>query len=176
MEGLDRTTTATATPTSTASSTSSERAQEAAETQSPTLISPRVLESLQQSEMRVGVHPEGLGPIEIRATMHGDQLGATISAQQSDTRQWLVSHVNELTQTLNSHDVRVSSLSINDSPQGNSGQSGFGQADSQSSQGQGYQRNQSAASAAVVEPESTTVIAERPIGQTYGRAGLDLRA
>jgi flagellar hook-length control protein FliK len=123
--------------------------------------------------MRVGVHPDGMGPIEIRAVMHGDQLGASISAQQADTHQWLVSHVNELAQTLNAHDLRVSNLSISDSPAGNSAQSGFGQPDTQ---GQGYQRNQPALQRETPEPESNTEIEDRPTGQTYSRAGVDLRA
>jgi len=169
MDGPDR----TASAATAASPASADRSETTEASASPTLISPRVLESVQQTEMRVGVHPDGLGPIEIRAVMHGDQLGASISAQQADTRQWLVSHVNELTQTLNAHDLRVSSLSISDSPAGNSAQSGFGHSDSQ---GQGYQRNQPVLPTEASEPESNTEMESNPIGETYTRAGVDLRA
>ena len=162
-----------ASATSTGSPGTAERAESDPQTESPTLISARVLENVQQTEMRVGVHPEGMGAIEIRAVMHGDQLGASITAQQADTHQWLVSHVSELTQALNSHDVRVSSLSINDSTSENSAQSGSGQSNPQ---GQGQQNGQPASKAEIPEAILNTKSEASAMGGSYTRTGLDLRA
>jgi hypothetical protein len=163
--------------TPSSSTTASLGAAETPRTPSPAeaepVITPRVLAGVHESEMRVEVRSEGMGQIEIHAVLHGDQIGAAISAQQTDTRQWMVSHISELTQALSSHDLRVSNLSISEPQAGASLQSGFGQSEGQ---GQGNPRNQAAFRNEASEPEAETEIEDPLTGETYTRTGLDLRA
>jgi flagellar hook-length control protein FliK len=140
-------------------------------------ITPHLAQSVQQTEVRVGIQPEGLGPIEIRAVMRGDELGAAISAQQPDTRQWLVSHLGELAQNLDSQNLRVSQLSVGESSGSGSLSSDFSQsgARDQASQQQqtfarfGYDESQTSA-------PSETDLMGGIYGEIDARNAVDLRA
>ena len=136
------------------------------------VLNPKVLESVQQAEMKVGVQPEGLGPIEIHATLRGDEIGASISAQQSDTRQWLTSHMSDLAQTLDTHNLRLSNLSVSETFAGSSVQSGFSQSDAQ---GQTYQQRQPAFYAGEQAVETPTITEDDLTGE-HVHTGVDLQA
>ena len=123
--------------------------------------------------MRVGIQPDGLGPIEIRAVLHGQELGANISAQQPDTRQWLTAHMTELTQNLAAHDLRISHLSVSESAANSSLTSGFSQSGAKDQSGQYQQR--------MINPAYEESEAGAPPeidlgGELRVHAGVDLRA
>jgi len=136
-------------------------------------ITPHLVQTVQQSEMRVGIQPDGLGPIEIRAVLRGQELGANISAQQPDTRQWLTAHMTELTQNLAAHDLRVSSLSVTESSANSSLTSDFSQSGPKDQSGQYQQRM---TNLAYDEPEAGVPPEIDLSGELQVHAGVDLRA
>jgi flagellar hook-length control protein FliK len=145
------------------------------ETETPGLVTARMVESAQQAEVRVGVHPDGMGPIEIRAVLRGDEVGAAISAQQPDTHQWLASHLGELENTLHAHDIRLAQLSLSEPSASGSLASGYSQSDSQ-----GQARGQHHAQLPMDGPEPETAgpgeTENNPAKGEYARNGVDLRA
>jgi hypothetical protein len=156
-----------------------ETAHAALETEQPVLVTPRMLESVQQTEVRVGVHPEGMGPIEIRAVLRGDEVGAAISAQQPDTHQWLAAHLGELESTLHAHDIRLGQLTLNQLSGSGSLGSGYAQSESQ---GQGQRPYQSPTSFSPETPEYERAGGAEDENDTnllpghYVGSGLDLQA
>jgi flagellar hook-length control protein FliK len=163
-------------PTSSASPPPSTQDSQAANAQPA--ITPHLVQSAQQAEMRVGVQPEGLGPIEIRATMHGEELGAAISAQQPETRQWLVNHLGELAYNLDSQNVRVSQLSVSAPSGGGSLSPDLSQSGSGHQAGQ--QQPQTVPQFGYDEPAGGTSGETDLISESYSqsdtRSGVDLRA
>jgi hypothetical protein len=141
-------------------------------------ITPHLVQSAQQAEMRVGIQPEDLGPIEIRATMRGEELGAAISAQQPETRQWLVNHLGELAYNLDSQNVRVSQLSVSAPSAGGSLSPDLSQSGSGNQAGQ--QQQQTVSQFGYDEPASGTSGETDLISESYNqidtRSGVDLRA
>ena len=163
-------------PTSSASPPPSTQDSQAANAQPA--ITPHLVQSAQQAEMRVGIQPEDLGPIEIRATMRGEELGAAISAQQPETRQWLVNHLGELAYNLDSQNVRVSQLSVSAPSAGGSLSPDLSQSGSGNQAGQ--QQQQTVSQFGYDEPASGTSGETDLISESYNqidtRSGVDLRA
>ena len=137
-------------------------------------ITPHVVQTVQQAEMRVGIQPDGLGPIEIHAVLRGQELGASISAQQPDTRQWLTAHMTELTQNLAAHDLRVSSLSVGEPSANSSLTSDFSQSGSKDQSGQYQQKMFSPAYEETEADVPTEIDLSGELSQV--RSGVDLRA
>jgi hypothetical protein len=77
------------------------------------LHSARLLESLGQSELRVGLKMGDLGNVEIRTQLHHDQLRAEISVERGDLGHTLAAEMPALQQRLRDHDVPMASIVVN---------------------------------------------------------------
>ena len=135
-------------------------------------ITPQVLQDAQQTEMRVGLHPEGLGAIEIRAVMRGNEMGAAISAQQPETHQWLASHMGELESSLQSRDIQLNHLTLNEASAGGFSGSSFSQPDAQQ---QAYTQRQPVFQFDQPEGESFETSTNTAATAEYVGTGVDLR-
>ena len=71
------------------------------------LHSARLLESLGQSELRVGMKMGDLGNVEIRTQLHHDQLRAEISVERGDLSHTLAGELPGLQQRLREHEVQA---------------------------------------------------------------------
>lgn len=77
------------------------------------LHSARLLESLGQSELRVGMKMGDLGNIEIRTQLHHDQVRAEISVERGDLSRSLAAEIPALQQKLHEQDMPLASIVIN---------------------------------------------------------------
>ncbi len=77
------------------------------------LHSARLLESLGQSELRVGIKMGDLGNVEIRTQLHHDQVRAEISVERGDLSRSLAAELPALQQKLHEHDMPLASIVIN---------------------------------------------------------------
>src|SRR6185369_1423013 len=77
------------------------------------LHSARLLESLGQSELRVGMKMGDLGNVEIRTQLHHDQLRAEISVERGDLGRTLAAEMPAVQQKLRDHDIPLASIVVN---------------------------------------------------------------
>jgi hypothetical protein len=77
------------------------------------LHSARLLESLGQSELRVGMKMGDLGNVEIRTQLHHDQLRAEISVERGDLGRSLAAEMPAVQQKLRDHDIPLASIVVN---------------------------------------------------------------
>jgi flagellar hook-length control protein FliK len=65
-----------------------------------------------QSEMNVALRTEGLGAVQVRAHVTGDQVGAAITIERHDAHALLSSDLPSLHQALSDRQLRVESVSL----------------------------------------------------------------
>ncbi|MBZ5631108.1 MAG: flagellar hook-length control protein FliK, partial [Acidobacteriia bacterium] len=72
-----------------------------------------MINTLQRSELSVGIRTEGLGSVEVHAAMQGNRLGASIVADHTDVQHALGSQMSNLEHALRRHDLELEQLSLN---------------------------------------------------------------
>jgi hypothetical protein len=97
-------------PVNTGSSPLTEMAQSVA--------SSRMVERAGQVEMRVEVRTDALGPVELKATLHGDHVGASLSVQSPEAHTLLTGELSSLRQVLAEHNVNLEHVSVNTTSSG----------------------------------------------------------
>lgn len=78
-------------------------------------------------EMRLQVRSDVLGPVEIRAALNGDKLGAAIGVQNAEAHTALANQLPALQQSLANHNVQVEHLSVFNGATGGNMGSGSGE-------------------------------------------------
>jgi hypothetical protein len=81
----------------------------------------RLVTKANQAEMRIQLEADGLGPVELRASVVGNTIGATIAAQRPETHWLLSSGVGSLHQALSDQHLHVDRIDILWSPGANVG-------------------------------------------------------
>jgi hypothetical protein len=77
-----------------------------------TASSDRVTGSLAGAEMNVALRTEGLGAVQVRAHVTGDQVGAAITVERHDAHAALTNDLPALHQALSERQLRVENLSL----------------------------------------------------------------
>jgi hypothetical protein len=80
----------------------------------------KLMEAAGQAEMRVSMKSE-TGTVDVRATLEGSHLSATVAAQHSGTRDWLLSNLHELHSTLSRDDLNLRTFEVTDTALQNEG-------------------------------------------------------
>ena len=75
------------------------------------------------TELRVSFQTDGLGPIELRASLHQNSVAASIAVSRGDVQAALSGDLSAVHQAMAQHDLRLESLKVIHSPLGN--HSGF---------------------------------------------------
>jgi hypothetical protein len=89
--------------------------------------SARVLQSMSESEMRVGMHSAEFGNISIRTSVSQQQMQAQISLDHSDLSQAIASHIGNVQTKLGSEYGLNASIQVNHQGASTSGQPGDSQ-------------------------------------------------
>jgi hypothetical protein len=74
--------------------------------------SDRVTGSLAGAEMNVALRTEGLGAVQVRAHVTGDQVGAAITVERHDAHAALANDLPALHQALSERQLRVENVSL----------------------------------------------------------------
>jgi hypothetical protein len=77
-----------------------------------TVSSDRLAGSLAGAEMNVALRTEGLGAVQVRAHVTGDQVGAAITVERHDAHAALANDLPALHQALSERQLRVENLSL----------------------------------------------------------------
>jgi Flagellar hook-length control protein FliK len=109
----------------------------------------RLMEAAGQAEMKVSVKSD-VGTVDVRAVLEGGNISATVAAQHSGTRDWMMSNMHELQNTLSRDDLNLKTFEVTDSGLQNSGNEG------QPKQQEQQQRNNSTYSSFATETHSST--------------------
>ncbi len=80
----------------------------------------KLMEAAGQSEMRVSMKSE-TGTVDVRAVLEGSHISATVAAQHSGTRDWLLSNLHELHSTLSKDDLNLRTFEVTDTTLQNEG-------------------------------------------------------
>jgi hypothetical protein len=83
-------------------------------------IAARAAESLRHGEMHVGWQSEQLGRVDIRATVHGQELAAAVKVESDAGRQWIAAELPKLADTLQRQEFTVRSLQVSNFSAGDS--------------------------------------------------------
>ncbi len=75
--------------------------------------SAKLMEAAGQAEMRVSVKSE-TGTVDVRAMLEGNHISATVAAQHSGTRDWLVANLHELHSTFSRDDLNLRTFEVTD--------------------------------------------------------------
>jgi len=81
----------------------------------------RIMEAASQAEMRVSMKSETSGTVDVRALLEGDHISATVAAQHSGTRDWLMANMHELQTSLSRDDLNLRTFEVTDSALQNNG-------------------------------------------------------
>ena len=81
----------------------------------------RIMEAAGQAEMRVSMKSETSGTVDVRALLEGDHISATVAAQHSGTRDWLMANMHELQTSLSRDDLNLRTFEVTDSALQNNG-------------------------------------------------------
>lgn len=81
----------------------------------------RLMEAAGQAEMRVSVKTESSGTVDVRALLEGDHISATVAAQHSGTRDWLMANIHDLQTSLSRDDLNLRTFEVTDSALQNNG-------------------------------------------------------
>lgn len=81
-----------------------------------TATSDRVTSSLAGAEMNVALRTEGLGAVQVRAHVTGDQVGAAITVERHDAHAALANDLPALHQALSERQLRVENVSLQQGP------------------------------------------------------------
>jgi hypothetical protein len=74
-----------------------------------------LMQAASQAEMRVSVKTESAGTMDVRAMVEGNHISATVAAQHSATRDWMVANIHELNQSLSRDDLRLKTFEVTES-------------------------------------------------------------
>jgi flagellar hook-length control protein FliK len=74
--------------------------------------SAKLVEAAGRSEMRIAMDTERLGPVELRAHMVGDQVGAAITVEKRDAHSMLAVELPALQQALSDKQIRVEQVTL----------------------------------------------------------------
>jgi hypothetical protein len=74
--------------------------------------SAKLVEAAGRSEMRIAMDTERLGPVELRARMVGDQVGAAITVEKRDAHSILAVELPALQQALSDKQLRVEQVTL----------------------------------------------------------------
>jgi trimeric autotransporter adhesin len=74
--------------------------------------SAKLVEAAGRSEMRIAMDTERLGPVEVRAHMVGDQVGAAITVEKRDAHSILAVELPALQQALSDKQLRVEQVTL----------------------------------------------------------------
>jgi flagellar hook-length control protein FliK len=74
--------------------------------------SAKLVEAAGRSEMRIAMDTERLGPVELRAHMVGDQVGAAITVEKRDAHSMLAVELPALQQALSDKQLRVEQVTL----------------------------------------------------------------
>jgi flagellar hook-length control protein FliK len=77
-----------------------------------TVDSARLVEAAGRSEMRIAMDSDKLGPVELRARMVGDQVGAAITVEKRDAHAALAVELPALQQALSDKQLRVEQVTL----------------------------------------------------------------
>jgi hypothetical protein len=80
----------------------------------------KLMEAAGQAEMRVSMKSE-TGTVDVRAVLEGSHISATVAAQHSGTRDWLLSNLHELHSTLSRDDLNLRTFEVTDTSLQNEG-------------------------------------------------------
>jgi flagellar hook-length control protein FliK len=78
------------------------------------------MEAAGQAEMRVSIKSE-TGTVDVRAMLEGSHISATVAAQHSGTRDWLLSNLHELHSMLSRDDLNLRTFEVTDTALQNEG-------------------------------------------------------
>jgi flagellar hook-length control protein FliK len=81
----------------------------------------RLMEAAGQAEMRVSLKTESSGTVDVRALLEGDHISATVAAQHSGTRDWMMANMHELQTSLSRDDLNLRTFEVTDSALQNNG-------------------------------------------------------
>jgi flagellar hook-length control protein FliK len=109
---------------------------------------PQFVEKLGQSEVNIALQGQGLGNVQVRANVSGDQVGAAITVEHRDVHAALTNDLPSLHQAFAERQLRVDHLSIQQAFSSN--QTGTGDGRSQ----QQYQQSSAQRSAAYIGSDS----------------------
>ena len=73
------------------------------------------------TELRVSFQTDGLGPVELRASLHQNSVAASIAVSRGDVQAALSGDLTAVHQAMAQHDLRLESLKVIHSPLGNHG-------------------------------------------------------
>lgn len=73
------------------------------------------MEAAGQAEMRVSVKSDLGGTVDVRAMLEGGNISATVAAQHSGTRDWMMSNMHELQGSLSRDDLNLKTFEVTDS-------------------------------------------------------------
>lgn len=116
----------------------------------------------QSQSMRLQIHPENLGKIDLRLVSNSDGMRVVMTAEVPATAKLLETHLDQLQQSLSHAGVSISGMSVNS--QGAQGQS------ANASQNQSQNMNRSVTTS--FQPETETV---SPVSLSVSSSGLDYR-
>jgi flagellar hook-length control protein FliK len=74
--------------------------------------SAKLVEAAGHSEMRIAMETDRLGPVELRAQMNGDQVGAAITVEKRDAHAALAVELPALQQALSDKQLRVDQVTL----------------------------------------------------------------
>lgn len=83
----------------------------------------RLMEAAGQAEMKVSVKSDS-GAVDVRAILEGGNISATVAAEHGGTRDWMMSNMHELQNSLSRDDLNLKTFEVTDSGLQNSGQGG----------------------------------------------------
>jgi flagellar hook-length control protein FliK len=78
-----------------------------------TVNTAHLINTMQRSEVSVGIRTEGLGSVQVHAAMQGNRLGAVIVADHAGVQHALGSQMSNLEHALRQHDLDLQQLSLN---------------------------------------------------------------
>jgi flagellar hook-length control protein FliK len=67
-----------------------------------------------QSEMRIGMTTSAFGSVEVRTTVHANDIGLTIGSEKGDLRSLLTNEIPAITNNLQQQNLRLNSVSFTD--------------------------------------------------------------
>lgn len=80
------------------------------ETRAAPVLAARMVDSLGQTEMHVGLRTQAFGTVDVRTGLRDTQLGLSISSEKGDLRSFLAPEMSGLQTTLRQHEVRFESI------------------------------------------------------------------
>jgi flagellar hook-length control protein FliK len=124
-----------------------------------TAIAARAAEALRHGEVRLGWDSEQLGRVDIKATVHGQEVAAAVKVESDAGRQWMTSELPKLADALGRQDFTVRSLQVMDFSAGDGQAQGGGNAQQQrwshrSASGGGERQGQAASALSTLDEES----------------------